>query len=373
MADLSGFTSRELLAELTRRLQEGDGSPLTPGEASGAGVSDADLSRLWVAYIGNFEPPHSTENEYRKAWEAAGAGRVDCFQESHINRDRGDWNRLAGLLWEAEEKHNPQPNLIMWTRTVWPEMDYERMRAVMDTAGRLGIPIVGVHLDIWHGLPRASEIDEHPFFRSDLLFTADGGHPDEWKKAGIEHVWLPPGVSEFECVPTEPNPNYEAAVAFVGGWQGGYHPESHHRHELVRYLRKHGARMFPAEGQPAVRGEALRRLYATTKVNVGDSCFAGTGLANYWSDRIPETLGRGGFLLHPYVPGIEDHFTDGEHLRLWEAGNWGELGRLIDYYLSHEDERRQIAKQGRAHVLAHHTYTVRVRQIVATMRERGLL
>ncbi|MEX2253026.1 MAG: glycosyltransferase, partial [Thermoleophilaceae bacterium] len=113
-----------------------------------------------------------------------------------------------------------------------------------------------------------------------------------------------------------------------------------------------------------IRGPLLADLYASIKVVVGDSCLLPGDHGRYWSDRIPETLGRGGFLLHPWVGGIDDHFTDGEHLRLWPAGDWRELQRLIEHYLRNDDERRRIAEAGRLHVLENHTYTVRVRQLL---------
>lgn len=302
------------------------------------------------AQVGNFGPAHSTENELRKAITAAGHESVS-YQEN----ERHAFRRLARDVANFDA--------VLWTRTVWPNMDFEGMRRMIAAARKATVPVVGYHLDIWHGLRRSTEIGQHPFFTVDLLCTADGGHDPEWERIGVRHRWLPPAVSAEECEPGRPRPDLAADVAFVGSWQG-YHAEHQHRAELVDWLRRDGrCRFWPAPGEHAVRGAALRDLYATTKVNVGDSCFAGL-VPNYWSDRIPETLGRGGFLLHPWVPGIEAHFTDGEHLRLWPAGDWRELRRLIDHYLAHDDERRRIAQQGRAHVLERHTYTVRIAQLV---------
>lgn len=75
---------------------------------------------------------------------------------------------------------------------------------------------------------------------------------------------------------------------------------------------------------------------------IGDSCFAGSPKgAYYWSDRIPETLGRGGFLIHPYVDGLGRQFNllehdepvtyDAGHLAVWDAGDWEALGDLIEW------------------------------------------
>lgn len=341
MADLTAVPTEALEAELRRRR----------------------TSSLRFAYVGNFDPEHSTENEYRKAIVAAGH-EVILVQESKP----GNFDQLAARL------RSGGIDVVLWTRTRWPSMDFAEMRRMLASARQMGVPTVGVHLDIWWGLNRADEIAEHPFFEVDLLCTADGGHDEVWRSVGIEHVWMPPAVSAEECEPIEPDSRFAAELAFVGSWQG-YHPEHAHRAELVSFLNSKGARFWPERGHPAVRGRDLRSLYATTSVNVGDSAFAGTGLRNYCSDRIPETLGRGGFLIHPRVPGVTDGglVTEGKHLACWDAGDWAELDATIDHYLAHPDERRRIAEAGRAHVLAHHTYTHRVREIVEVMRDRHLL
>ncbi len=272
-------------------------------------------------------------------------------------------------------------DLFLWTRTGWDwphctgwswEQACEYQRIVLAALRVRGSPSAGVHLDLWHGLDRVGQIANEPFFRVDRLFTADGGHDAEWAAAGVNHRWSPPGVSEFECDPGTYNRRLASDVAFVGSWRSGYHTEWPHRPELVRWLQTNyrgHCRFWGGPGR-SMRGRALRDLYASTKVNVGDSCQLGT---HFWSDRIPETLGRGGFLLHPYVEGIEEHFTDGEHLRLWPLGDWAELRRLIDYYVEHDDERRKIAEAGRLHVLETATYTVRMRALFATLRSEGLL
>lgn len=321
-----------------------------------------------VAYAGNFEPAHSTENEVAKALEACGHD-VIRLQENQAET----WAETAFTV----------PDLFLWTRTGWDwpratgwtwEEATERQRKRLDHLRRLGVPTAGIHLDRWWGLDREGQVDVEPFFRVNLLCTADGGHDEHWAAAGVNHRWLPPAVSEFECGGGTFNRRLASDVAFVGSWRGGYHAEWTHRPELVGWLRstyRGRCRFWGGPGR-SMRGRALRDLYASTKVNVGDSCLVG-GATRYWSDRIPETVGRGGFLLHPYVEGIEEHFTDGVHLRLWPLGDWGELRRLIDYYLAHDDERRTIAAEGRRHVLEHHTYTVRVRQLEGLLVDAGLL
>jgi hypothetical protein len=304
-----------------------------------------------VAYIGNFEPEHSTENHVAQALLDLGH-TVETRQENH----GPDIWRLSPLEYD----------LILWTRTGWhwehPVLIHELQMAMLAKARDAGVPTVGFHLDRWWGLPRENEVLTEPFFHCSLMVTADGGHADDWWSVGINHVWMPPAVSKFECIGGHQNPAYEARVAFVGSW-AEYHPEWSHRFELVSFLRDNfNCRFWPEPGQPAVRGSALRDLYATTQVNVGDSCLLG-GIERYWSDRIPETLGRGGFLIHPNVVGLDEHFTPGEHLVTWDLGDWQDLGNKIEVYAEHP-YRFAIAQRGQEHVLEKHTYHVRMTDIM---------
>lgn len=316
-----------------------------------------------IAYLGNFEPPYSTDNIVARALEAIGHG-VGRIQEGATRA-----TDVAPLCSDAD--------LFVWTQTFGLAVtggSAEERHEMLERVRAMGVPSVGYHLDKWWGLDRQDQIlGREPFFHVDRLCTADGG-PHPWAEHGIEHRWFPPGVDEAECVPGTPRPEMAAGVVFVGGWRGGYHAESTHRHELIAHLRRQWRRqlrLVPPKGHPRVNGEALRDTYASAAIAVGDSCLV-PNAPRYWSDRIPETLGRGGFLLHPYVEGIEEHFTDGKHLRLWPAGDWGELDRLIAYYLDRPEERRAIAEEGRRHVLEHHTYSVRMRQLTDMLRDEGL-
>lgn len=317
-----------------------------------------------IAQIGNFGPSASTENELYRALTHSGEHQVDKYQENEPTA----WALIHGGIMSSD--------LVLWTRTGWNPADmgwtkedfHARQREMMATAKRRGIPVIGYHLDRFIGLPRQQEIPYEPFFHVDLLITADGGHQAEWEAFGVNHRWLPPAVSEFECVGGIYDGYYASSVAFVGSWNG-YHPEWRHRFDLVTHLqRRSDIKFWPELGRQAVRGVDLRNLYASTKVNVGDSCLVG-GATHYWSDRIPETLGRGGLLIHPSVDGLDEHFTPGEHLLCWQMGNWTQLDSLIEQVLGDEDLRVRIATAGKAHVLEHHTYTRRMEQMIAMARE----
>lgn len=328
---------------------------------------------LRVALIGNFTPPHSTENHVARAFRSH-RHRVAALQEN----SPATWRFLTSARLDAD--------LVLWTRTAWdwtrhgltPEQARDMQVAALERLHALGVPVIGYHLDRWWGLAREHEVHTEPYFRCvDLLITADGGHDAEWEQAGVAHAWLPPAVSAAEARPGARRSGYTSDVAFVGSWQGGYHQEWPHRAELVTWLRDiYGPRVrfWPAPGRAAIRGAALRDLYASVKVLVGDSCLAG-GATHYCSDRVSETIGRGGFLVHPHVEGVTDgtHYTAGVHLATWPLGDWDALRDTIDGALADGVGRTAIARAGRAHVLEHHTYERRVEQLVALARERELL
>lgn len=85
----------------------------------------------------------------------------------------------------------------------------------------------------------------------------------------------------------------------------------------------------------------------------------------YISDRVPELTGRGGFLLHPAVEGVFPECWGPHEVVTWPMGDWDQLASKIDHFLSNEDERVGVAAAGKARTLAEHTYTYRLREVLA--------
>lgn len=224
-----------------------------------------------------------------------------------------------------------------------------------------GIPTVAYHLDLWHGLEREQQLREEPYFRCDHFFSTDGGdHP--WPELGINHHWLPPAVYHAEAYDGTPRDEYRADIAFVGSHRSYGHKEHEPvRLEMLRRLHRRYRRrlkLFPMG--KAVRGTDLTDLYASVKVVIGDSCLAGK-IPGYWSDRVPETMGRGGFLIHPDVERITEQHP---YLVTYEPGNWEQLIEWIDYYLAH-DGNREAARAAQAEdTRERHTYQQRMQTVL---------
>lgn len=78
-----------------------------------------------------------------------------------------------------------------------------------------------------------------------------------------------------------------------------------------------------------------------------------------------DIMGNGGFLLSNYQEDFIENFTPGVDFEYYESEN--DLLQKIEYYLTHEDERRAIAKNGHDKVAAGHTYRDRVREMLANL------
>lgn len=78
--------------------------------------------------------------------------------------------------------------------------------------------------------------------------------------------------------------------------------------------------------------------------------------------RIFDVLGCEGFLITNYQEELPEHFTIGEDLEAYDS-----LDTLLgkcEYYLSHENDRREIAHNGFEKVQKYHTYDIRLTQML---------
>ncbi|MFH0902130.1 MAG: glycosyltransferase [Pseudomonadota bacterium] len=313
-----------------------------------------------IAYVGNFEARtpsgelFSTESHLSASLEQLGH-TVVRLQENRVTAEQ-----VAFRVRECAA------DLFLWTKTgEWLRGDREEMLRVIKC------PTVAYHLDLYAGLPRSANVDSEPWWRCKYVFTADGGSDDFWREHRINHYWAPPGVYGKECYLAEPGPErYD--VIFVGSGKNGYHPEWPYRKQLLDWLANtYGERfvLFGRGGElECVRGAALNQLYASAKVVVGDSLCLGFQHRRYWSDRVPETLGRGGFLIHPAVSGLEQFFRNREHLVTYDYGDFDGLKQTIDYYLAHDEERETIRLVGHEEVKSRHTYANRMAWMLETVR-----
>lgn len=222
-------------------------------------------------------------------------------------------------------------------------------KELLDCCTSLGITTVAWVWDLYWGY-RGKQPQQ---FYADILLTTDGGHQREFDRRGYNHAVLRQGIHEPDHVFYAPEPAHD--VAFVGGTGRGYYAG---RNDLVDWLRKTYEGRFIHHTN--TKGLSLNEKLAKVKVVVGDSYPS----PNYWSNRVYEITGRGGFLLHPSTKGLNDEFTDSRHYIEYSRGNFGHLKQLIDHWVREDDHREVIRRCGFDHCGERYTYTRRVSELL---------
>lgn len=85
--------------------------------------------------------------------------------------------------------------------------------------------------------------------------------------------------------------------------------------------------------------------------------------------RAMDIMGCGGFLMTNYQDDFLDFFVPDEDFVFYS--DYDDLMDKVDYYLKHEDERKQIAANGHAKMKKYHTLKERIKEIVEVVK-RGM-
>jgi hypothetical protein len=316
------------------------------------------MSNMTFAYVGNFKPPFSTENDIKATLESMGFGVV-TLQEDDIAPEQ---IRAAAL----------QADALLWTMT-WPhKQDLAYTVETVEMLKAKGIPSIGYHLDLFFGLDRGGrDYAKEPMFYMEHLFSPSGDHEESFANlgTGVQHHYLPPGVLEASCYLGRKRAAYaHLDVAFVGS--EGYHPEWPHRPRLLAELRsRFGPRygQFGSTEETKLRGRMLNDLYVSVPTIVGDSLCLNREQSTYWSDRVYETTGRGGLLIMPQINALEleDQF-DG-YMPMWNWDDWDMMQHEVEYYLANRDEARDLGKLLQNIVKERHTYRHRINKVLKTV------
>jgi hypothetical protein len=286
--------------------------------------------RFRVAYLGNFHPEFSTESYILRAFTQLG-WQVITLQENEVSTDDIIHASKESDFLAITHTHGWLPR---WRIGL-------SMLELLERLAMANIPTVGMHLDRYWGLPeREIMMRTHWFFRCSQVWTSDGGNQDKFRELGINHFWFPPGIDQQHTYMGTPRPEYTADVCFVGARE--YHNEAYpFRKAMVDWLadQPHPWSVIRfGSDRPTIRGPELNDIYASAKIVVGDSIFAGQPY--YWSDRIPETAGRGGFLLHPKSVGMEFPMAS------YAPQSIADLDIQIQYWLDRDAEREDMRRAG---------------------------
>lgn len=174
----------------------------------------------------------------------------------------------------------------------------------------------------------------------DMGFTTDG----DWAKTSPKLHVIRQG-----CAATTffPEANYQYDVGFTGTIYG------ERLSEINAIREKHDVETF--EG---FHNDALNRLCGMVKIFIAPQY---PSTENYWSNRVYLTMGNGGFILHPYKDELAKEYEEGHEIVMYK--NKKDLLEKIDYYLSNNNERERIRRNGFNKTKRNYTYYHRINQI----------
>tara|TARA_R110001592_G_scaffold335117_1_gene619708 strand:- start:6914 stop:7894 length:981 start_codon:yes stop_codon:yes gene_type:complete len=208
-----------------------------------------------------------------------------------------------------------------------------------------------------------------PISSADLLLIPDDTNKDKWRSLGINQQCVRQDIYDELCFIGTPIKNLNKEILFVGTVD---HPIYKHRIPLINFLEKtYGDKFLHLGGNNSdeIRNSDLNDIIASVKVVIGDSLYN----PQYWSNRIYETIGRGGFMLHSNIEGIDEEYEIGKHFdvyNIYGENHWGRnidfnhLKSKIDYYLSNNIIRENIALEGMNFTKKNHTLMNRSKQVV---------
>jgi hypothetical protein len=193
----------------------------------------------------------------------------------------------------------------------------------------------------------------------DIIITSVLAIAQEYKNKTNKIVWMPQYYDNTYYRSSLPE-NRQFDVVFLGGLDV-------HRKEILNRLSK----KFKVAYHWHMFGEDMVDSYNQAKIAIGmnwlQTSYEYSGSFTT-SDRIFKALGCGIFYLGNPIKNIELLFNPGEHLDIYD-GTYENLEQKFQYWLEHEKERLEIAKQGQEEVFKNHTLKVRIHQYWRLMED----
>ncbi len=188
----------------------------------------------------------------------------------------------------------------------------------------------------------------------DLVFAAQRDGAEQLQRDGVSATWLP-----LACDPDLHRP-HNSTEEFDWCFVGHLFPGP--RTELIERLMSQFPRAFVGQRY----FEDMARTYSASRLVFNRS------VRNDVNMRVFEALACGSLLISNDLAenGQAELFQDGVHLTTYSTLD--ELFDRMRFYLTHDVERERIAAQGRAAVLAKHTYRHRMEIILSALGAQSI-
>ena len=144
-------------------------------------------------------------------------------------------------------------------------------------------------------------------------------------------------------------------VVFAGGlYPNAVFPATRERAECMLFLsnRVEGLKIFGPGWERVlhhtvyggiVKLPQVNDIYNSSKIVLNINHY--NDIEHYWSIRMIEGMASGSLVITKYIPGLEKYFTNFKDI-VWFYSHVDCL-TLIEYYLKHDDEREEIARNSR--------------------------
>lgn len=106
----------------------------------------------------------------------------------------------------------------------------------------------------------------------------------------------------------------------------------------------------------------MSKIFSVSKINLN---MTAPNIESGIPLRVWDILSTGGFLLTDYRPEYDGLLDDGRELVIYDGMD--DLIQKIHYYLTHEEERLQIARNGYQRILQEHNYQNRLEKMLCTI------
>lgn len=307
-----------------------------------------------ITFVGNFNVDFTSETHHANSLRSLGH-QVVRLQEGQATTDQ--------IL-----QHGLNSQLVVWVHThKWKTAGSVPIARLSQLLKQAGIPLITYHLDLWMGISRQGDLNEEYYKALHHFFTVDKLMADYLNEnTSTKGHFMPPAVYDKEAYihQTYSPDNFENDVIFVGSRK--YHSEWPYRWQLIDWLRANypSFKHIGPDGTGILRGDALNRMYAKSKIAIGDTLNMGFNYPHYSSDRLWESIGRGAFTIYPRIKGLDEYFEDGKEVAYYKHGDFDDLKQQIDYYLAHDIEREKIRLEGNYRARLEGTYVNRWHEIL---------
>lgn len=163
---------------------------------------------------------------------------------------------------------------------------------------------------------------------------------------------------------------YGHDVVFAGSKSEIYKtPRPYGRIGLIEYLTNKGIDLnlisFNIHGADKFLGEDHNKICQCSKIVLGHCGWSNISLAN--SARDFRVTAAGGFLLTEYVQDMEEFFEIGKEIETYRTPE--ECVEKINYYLEHDEERKEIAERGYSRAIRDHSFSKRFEKVLKDVSE----